>query len=133
MSGKNEDNNKGTKREVMVRQIVGAIGSIFAALCCIGTPAVLALLASIGAGFLIRDVILLPLLVVFLVIAVWGMMRTQDAHGQRGPLLVTVGSSFVIVAAVWFSRPVVILGLVGLIAASVWNMYLHKAYPQTAR
>jgi mercuric ion transport protein len=117
----------------MGRQTVGTIGSIFAALCCLGTPVLLAFLASIGAGFLIRDVILLPLLVVFLVVTIWGMMRTSDAHGQRGPLLVTVVSSIVIVAAVWFSRPLVILGLVGLIVASVWNIYLHKVRPQTAR
>jgi mercuric ion transport protein len=116
----------------MTRQIVGMIGSIFAALCCIGTPALLAFLASIGAGFLIRDVILLLLLVVFLVVTIWGMMRTRDAHGQRGPLLVTVVSSIVVVAAVWFSRSAVILGLVGLIVASVWNMYLQRARSQTA-
>ena len=113
----------------MTRQIIGTIGSIFAALCCIGTPAVLAFLASIGAGFFIRDAILVPLLVVFLVVTIWGMMCTREAHGQRGPLLVTLVSSIVMVAAVWFSRPLVILGLVGLIVASVWNIYLHKVRP----
>lgn len=117
----------------MTRQIVGMMGSIFAALCCLGTPALLAFLTSIGAGFFIRDVILLPLLVVFLVVTIWGMIRTRETHRQRGPLLVTIVSSVVIVAAVWFSRPLVILGLVGLIVASVWNMYLQRAHPQTAR
>jgi hypothetical protein len=86
----------------MRRQLVGAMGAIFAELCCIGTPALLAFLASIGAGFFIDDVILLPLLMVFLVVTIWGMRRTRDAHGQREPLLVTVISSVVIVALCGF-------------------------------
>jgi mercuric ion transport protein len=108
----------------MQRQIIGTLGAIFAALCCLGTPALLALLASIGVGFLIRDVILVPLLVVFLGISLWGIQRSRRRHGQRLPLTVAVVSSIMIVAAVWFSRPLVLLGVAGLIAASAWDIYL---------
>ncbi len=118
----------------MKQQIIGTLGSIFAALCCIGTPALLAFLASIGVGFLINDLILLPLLLVFLVLSLWGITRTLAAHGQRRPLVLAVVSSVLIFAAVWFSRPLVLLGLVGLIAASVWDRYLYKtALPQQLR
>lgn len=110
----------------MKRQIIGALGSIFAALCCIGTPALLAFLVSIGLGFLIHDAILLPLLAVFLVVSIWGITRSMATHGQRLPLIVAVISSVVMVAAVWFSRPLVLLGIAGLIVASGWDMYLHK-------
>jgi len=44
---------------------IGPLGSIFAALCCIGTPGLLAFLTAIGAGFLLTDLILLPLLILF--------------------------------------------------------------------
>jgi mercuric ion transport protein len=102
------------------------MGSIFAALCCIGTPALLALLTSLGAGFLIRDVILVPLLVVFLAVSLWGIHHSVPRHGQRLPRTVALVSSIVLVAAVWFSRLVVLLGLAGLIAAALWDVYLCK-------
>lgn len=110
----------------MTRQIVGTFGSIFAALCCIGTPALLALLTSIGAGFLIRDVILVPLLVVFLAVSLWGIHHSVRKHGRGLPRTVALVSSVVMVSAVWFSRPVVLLGLAGLIAAVLWDVYLCK-------
>jgi len=110
----------------MEQQIAGTVGAIFTALCCLGTPALLAFLASIGAGFLLNDLILLPLLVVFLGISLWGMQRSTHIHGQRRPLILAVISSVVIFVAVWFARPLVLLGLVGLIAASVWGIYLQK-------
>jgi mercuric ion transport protein len=40
----------------------GAAGSIFAALCCAGVPAVVGALTAGGLGFLVNDLILLPLL-----------------------------------------------------------------------
>lgn len=116
----------------MKQQILGTLGAIFTALCCIGTPALLALLTSIGAGFLINDLILLPLLVVFLGTTLWGLRRTQHTHGRRGPLVVATISSVVIVVAVWFAPLLVLLGLGGLMAATVWNICLQKASPQTA-
>ena len=111
---------------MMKRQIIGSLGSIFAALCCIGTLALLAFLASIGVGFLINDLILLPLLLIFLAISIWGITRSMASHNLRWPLVLAVVSSIVVFAAIWFSRPLVLLGLVGLITASVWDMYLHR-------
>lgn len=116
----------------MTRQVIGILGSIFAALCCVGTPVLLAFLASIGVGFMINDLILVPLLLVFLAISIWSMTRSMAAHGQRWPLILAVVSSVVTFAAVWFSRPLVLLGLIGLIAASAWDMYLHKTCAQPA-
>lgn len=112
--------------EKMKRQLIGMVGTILTALCCIGTPALLAFLATLGAGFLINDLILLPLLVVFLGISLWGIRRSMAVHGQSRPLILAVVSSVVTFVAVWFSRPLVLLGLLGLVAASVWDMALHK-------
>jgi MerC mercury resistance protein len=44
---------------------IGVGGSLFAALCCLGFPAVVAILSAIGLGFLINDDILRPLMIVF--------------------------------------------------------------------
>lgn len=49
--------------------IFGSPGSIRATLCCDGMPAVLGALSAAGLGFLINDPILLPLLALFLGLA----------------------------------------------------------------
>jgi len=116
----------------MKRQIIGTLGSIFAALCCIGTPALLAFLTSLGVGFLINDLILLPLLLVLLAVSMWGLSRSRLTHGQSGPLTLAVVCSVIVFAAVWFSPIVVLLGLAGLLAASVWDMGLHKTCKSSA-
>ena len=112
--------------EQMKRQLIGMVGTIVTALCCIGTPALLAFLAAIGAGFLLNDLILLPLLAVFLGISLWGIRRSTATHGQQRPFVLAVVSGVVTFVAVWLSRPLVLLGLLGLIAASVWDMALHQ-------
>jgi mercuric ion transport protein len=110
----------------MVSKIMGSLGSIFASLCCIGTPALLAFLASIGAGFLINDKILIPLLVGFLGISIWGAYKSFKSHRKMASLIFTIISAIVIFTAIWFSKPLVYIGLVGLIVASVWDIYLKK-------
>jgi mercuric ion transport protein len=119
--------------EKMKRQLIGMVGTIVTALCCLGTPALLAFLAAIGAGFVINDLILMPLLVVFLGIGLWGMRRALAVHGQSWPLILAVVSSVVTFSAVWFSRPLVLLGLLGFVATSVWDMALHKRCTSQAR
>ena len=117
----------------ITQHIIGNIGAIFAGLCCIGTPALLAALASVGLGFLINDLILLPLLLIFLGISIWGIQRSTSLHNQRAPLTLAAVSGVVILTAVWFSRPLVLLGLVGLIAASVWDVVLRKSCDQVSQ
>lgn len=58
---------------------VGAGGAVFVALCCIGTPALLAFLTATGLGFLINDFILIPMLMFFMVLAIYGF----SSSGKR--------------------------------------------------
>jgi hypothetical protein len=51
---------------------VGVGGSLFGALCCLGFPALVSILSAIGLGLLINDDILRPLLIGFLLVAIWG-------------------------------------------------------------
>jgi mercuric ion transport protein len=107
---------------------IGPLGTLFTALCCIGTPALLAFLSSMGLGFIINDAILLPLLVLFLAVSIMGLYYSYKGHGYRRPLILGGASSLFILIFVygWFLKPLVYLGLAGLIAASVWNIVLKR-------
>ena len=62
----------------------GPIGSIFAALCCLGFAPALAALSAVGLGFLINDLVLIPLLVLFLGTTIWGLHRDRARHKTPG-------------------------------------------------
>ena len=66
---------------------VGVVGSIFAALCCLGFPA-LSILSAIGLGFLINDAVLLPLLIVFLLVTLLGLALGMREHHRASALLI---------------------------------------------
>ncbi len=66
---------------------VGVAGAAFAALCCLGVSVVLSLLTSIGAGFLINDAILAPLLIVFIAVTIWGLASGWRRHRNITPLV----------------------------------------------
>lgn len=114
----------------------GIVGSFIAALCCLGVPAVVSIVAAIGLGFLIKDAILLPLMVVFLLVALMGLYLGYRAHRQPWPLILGSVSSvaaliFVFVHTV---RPVAYLAMAGLVLASILNVISRqKAAPATAR
>jgi mercuric ion transport protein len=107
---------------------VGPLGSIFAALCCIGTPGLLAFLSAVGAGFLMNDAILLPLLVFFLTASMAGLYYSFKAYRNRWPVIMGgISSLFILFFTYgWFLKPLVYLGLVGLVGTSVWNLVLKK-------
>ena len=64
---------------------IGFTGSLFSLLCCLGFGPLIAFLSAIGAGFLINDAILAPLLIVFLVLGGVGLgLSTSQAHRSTG-------------------------------------------------
>jgi len=69
----------------MFKQIGGSIGSIFASICCLGVAPVLAALSAAGLWFMISEAILIPMLALFLGIAVWGMNGSRTKHGMNPP------------------------------------------------
>jgi len=111
---------------------VGLAGSVFALLCCLGFGPLIALLSAMGAGFLVNDAILAPLLVVFLVIGGIGLGVTYRRHRRKGPLLAHVsGAAAVFVFTfVLFAAPLVWLGIAGLFIASFWDFVLGKRVHQ---
>lgn len=104
----------------------GPVGSTFTALCCLGVAPVLSALSAIGLGFLIHDLILIPLLVLFLSVTVWALRRDRRRHGGSGPERLAWAAAILTVGGLWLSGAVVGLGLTLLVAASVWNWALVR-------
>ncbi len=107
---------------------IGPLGTIFTALCCIGIPGLLAFLSAIGVGFLINDAILLPLLILFLAVSMTGLYYSFKVHKNRWALILGGISSIFIIFFIygWFLKPMVYLGLAGLVGTSVWNVLLKR-------
>ncbi|MBF2036458.1 MAG: MerC domain-containing protein [Leptolyngbyaceae cyanobacterium T60_A2020_046] len=105
---------------------VGIGGSIFAALCCLGFPALLSLLAAIGLSFLINDAILLPLLAIFLVITLGGLYAGMRHHRQPWAFGLGLLSALVLFAFLFINTAIAYAGLVGLIVAGGLNIYLAR-------
>jgi len=103
-------------------------GSFFTLLCCLGFGPLIALLLTVGAGFLINDAVLAPILIVFLVIGGIGLGITYRRHRRKGPLLVHLSSGAAVFGFtfVGFVAPLVWLGITGLVAASVWDFVIGR-------
>jgi mercuric ion transport protein len=97
------------------------MGSVFAALCCAGVPAVLGALSAAGLGFLINDLILLPLLALFLGLALWSLSEGAHKHGTRAVLVLGGLGAALMVAGILTSPLVVYAGSAAMISASIWN------------
>ena len=94
-------------------------------------PAFAGLLTSVGLGFLISAVYLLPLTAAFLVLALGAMaFRANKRHGYGPFLLGAVAASGVLLGKfVWESNPTT-FGLVGLLViASLWNTWPRRDTP----
>ena len=108
--------------------IAGVIGAVVAALCCAGTPFIVGALAAIGLGFLRRDAVLWPVMLLSLVVAVWGFWKGQRVHHAIGPLVVgAVGAVSLAPGVIIVHGPpamtMIYLGSVLLVAATAWNLW----------
>ena len=104
----------------MQSSVAGSVGATVAALCCAGVPAVLGALSASGLGFLVNDLILLPLVVVALGLALWGLGRGTARHGLHIVLVLGwVGATLLIVGI--FLYPLVYAGVAAMLVAAAWN------------
>jgi mercuric ion transport protein len=109
----------------------GVLGAVFAALCCAGTPFIIAGLAAVGLGFLKNDAILWPLMFGSLVIALWGFWIGRRIHGLTGPLVIAVVGAIALVAGVVFihgfpAMQVIWTGVSALLGATIWNISARR-------
>ena len=119
---KRESSNAGLWNKHLDKYGVG--GSLFAALCCLGFPALLSLLSAIGLGFLINDAILLPLLGVFLIITIAGLEIGRRRHRRPGAIFFGIVSAAALGLFIFplYNNILAGLSIGGLIAASILNV-----------
>ena len=107
---------------------LGVVGSFIAAACCLGLPAIVAVFAALGLGFLINDAVLLPLLLFFLGVTLFGLFQGYKKHRKPWPLAVGFVSAlaafvFIFVA---FSTLLAYAAIAGLVTASVLNIVARQ-------
>lgn len=119
----------------MVRALGAIPGAVAAVLPVATCPACFAayagLLSALGAGYLLREQILAPLLVVLLVLGMVSVAWSSRSHGRREPLFATIAGSTAIVAGrlIW-STPLLLYGGVSIVlGASLWNVWLGRQGP----
>ena len=110
----------------------GALGAILAALCCAGTPLILAGLASLNLTFIRNDAILLPVMIVSLLVALGGFWTGRRSHGKSGPLLLAFAGAVALTAGVIFvhgfpARQLIGAGVMALVIATIWNIVLRRS------
>ncbi len=105
----------------------GLVGSAAALLCCAGVAPVIGILSALGLGFLLRDAILIPLLIVGLGVTVWGLWQGRRCHRGSRPLVAGLVGSLITVAGVVAWVPLAFVGFVGVIVASIWNLAAVRA------
>jgi mercuric ion transport protein len=106
---------------------VGVFGVVFAALCCLGVPAVFSIAAALGLGYFINDAIMMPLLVVSLVVALFGLWLERKHHGRD--LAFGVGLAGALTTLVFVvvipNTALASVGIAVLVAASFINVWLR--------
>lgn len=120
-----------TSPAVRIADSGGVLGAIFAALCCAGTPFILAGLTAAGLGFIKNDAILWPLMFASLAVALWGFWIGRRLHGLTGPLLMASLGAVALIAGVVFihgfpAMQVIWTGVAALLGATIWNITARR-------
>jgi len=128
---------------------LAALAALFTTLCCVGFPALVGLLSALGAGFLLNDRYLEPLLAATLLLTLLIVGLHLRRHHQPGPIiisLVAAGSTFFAIygttvlphasggdhmADGMAASPAWNLGLsygaiLVLLGAQVWDLWLYR-------
>lgn len=118
-----------------------ALAAVIAALCCLGFPALVGVFSALGAGFLINDRYLEPLLsaLLLLTLIIVGLHLRQ--HRQPWPFMFSVVSAggvfFALYGIRWFPHMVVpplpawspylaYGAILVLLGAQLWDLWLYR-------
>jgi hypothetical protein len=100
-------------------------------------PLLPSLLERIGLGFLnkLPNEFLQPLLALFLLASLATAYLAYREHGRHSALILTALSGVVMYLRiyVWMSEVLYVLGLIGLVAAGLWGLYLTRRPARVAR
>jgi mercuric ion transport protein len=118
---------------VRLADAAGALGAIAAALCCAGTPLIVAALAATGLSALRKDAILWPVMLASLAVAIWGYWQGLRLHRAWPPLMIGVFGAVslalgVIVVHGFPAMQMIYGGSMLLVAATIWNIVARKRF-----
>jgi len=96
--------------------------------CPVCLAAYAGVLSTLGLGFVLRESVLAPLIVAFLLLGIASVEWTTRSHRRAGPLAtILVGSGAVIAGRlVWNVPAVLYMGVALVLAASLWNLWLKS-------
>lgn len=100
---------------------LGFLGTLFASLCCLGVSVIVAPLTAIGLGFLINDLVLLPLVLIFLLITLWGLHNGWRRHNERRPFLLGIFAGTLLIPSFFLSVYFAAILLVLLLVSTIWK------------
>ena len=100
---------------------LGVFATLGVSLCCLGVPVVVAPLTAIGLGFLLKDLILLPLVFLFLLITLWGLHTGSKRYGDRRPFLLGMLVSVLLIPSFFLSPYFALFLLLLLFIAAICN------------
>lgn len=100
---------------------LGFLGTLFASLCCLGVSVIIAPLTAIGLGFLINDLVLLPLVLVFLLITLWGLYNGWRQHHDRRPFLLGIFAGGLLIPSFFLSVYFAATLLALMLVSTIWN------------
>lgn len=112
-------------------QSLGFLGSLFAAACCLGISFLISGVTAIGAGFLIRDRYLLPILALFLLVSIVGTVLSMRRHRRKTPLVVSIAGAVVTFSGILLWPPAAYAGIGLLLVASILD--LLAARPESSK
>ncbi|MDZ7630080.1 MAG: MerC domain-containing protein [Gemmatimonadaceae bacterium] len=116
----------------------GVFGAVLAALCCAGTPIVVSVITAVGLGFLRNDAILWPVMLASLAVALWGFWQGVRVHRNTAPALLGTVGAISLASGVIFvhgpvARPMIYVGALLLLGATLWNARLRRARARCVR
>jgi mercuric ion transport protein len=103
----------------LAKQLASTIGAFFAAACCLGVTAIVSAVTAVGAGFLVRDAVLIPLYIALLALSLWLLYRSARARGGLGPFWLGLVGALVALVGLWVGALLVYVGLAALVGANI--------------
>ena len=107
----------------LIKQLSAWAGSVFAAACCLGIPAVVGALGALGLGFLINDFILFPLFFGFIGFTLWALYRSARTHAAMTPFWVGLAGAGIATMGLFVHPWLVWTGLGSLLVGSLWDAW----------
>jgi mercuric ion transport protein len=103
-------------------------GVVLVGICCLRIPILLSILTAVGLGFLVKDVFLVPLMILFLSAMLATLSFDYAAHRRKWPLGLAILSSSALLFFAFACRlkPAVYLALAGVLFARIASVFFRR-------